>query len=100
MKGIYKKLLEVQKIGVNAEKDGKNPHFKSSYVTLDSLLATLLPIATANEIAVTSFLENGELVSRATDPDDESFIESRFPIKNADPQKAGSEITYAKRYNL
>jgi len=97
---IYAKLLEIQKIGVNAEKDGKNPHFKSNYVTLDNLLNTILPLATANGLAITSFVENDKLVTKVVDTEDESSIESRFSIYHEDPQKIGSAITYAKRYNL
>lgn len=35
---IYKKILEFQKLGILVKKDGKNPHFKSSYATLNEVL--------------------------------------------------------------
>lgn len=35
---IYKKLLAFQKLGISVKKDGKNPHFKSNYATLNEVL--------------------------------------------------------------
>ena len=35
---IYKKLLEFQKLDISVKKVGKNPHFKSSYATLNEVL--------------------------------------------------------------
>ena len=31
-------LLEFQKLAVTAKKDGKNPHFRSNYSTLESVI--------------------------------------------------------------
>lgn len=35
---IQKKLLEFQKLNISVKKDGKNPHFKSKYATLNEVL--------------------------------------------------------------
>jgi hypothetical protein len=35
---IYTKLLAFQKLGISVKKDGKNPHFKSNYATLNEVL--------------------------------------------------------------
>lgn len=35
---IYKKLIAFQKLNISILKDGKNPHFKSSYSTLNEVL--------------------------------------------------------------
>lgn len=35
---VYKKLLAFQKLGISVKKDGKNPHFKSAYATLNEVL--------------------------------------------------------------
>ena len=35
---IYTKLLEFQKQNISVTKDGKNPHFKSAYATLNEVL--------------------------------------------------------------
>jgi len=36
---ITKKLLEFQKLNIVVSKDGENPHFKSSYATINEVLA-------------------------------------------------------------
>ena len=35
---IHKKLLAFQKLGISVKRDGKNPHFKSNYATLNEVL--------------------------------------------------------------
>ncbi len=35
---IFKKLLAFQKLNISVKKDGKNPHFKSNYATLNEVL--------------------------------------------------------------
>lgn len=35
---IYTKLLAFQKLNISVKKDGKNPHFKSNYATLNEVL--------------------------------------------------------------
>ena len=97
---IYKKLLEVQKVGVKADKDGKNPHFKSNYVTLDNLLSVILPIATEQGVAITNVFKAGYIVTTVTDVDSGEYITSEFAIHNEKPQEIGSAGTYGKRYNL
>lgn len=97
---IYKKILEIQKIGVKADKDGKNPHFRSSYVTLDNLLGVILPLASDNGLVVVNYVQDRTLVTDVVDTETGEKISSSFPIASDDPQKAGSAITYGKRYNL
>lgn len=89
-------------------KDGKNPHFKNEYITLDNLVETLKPVLEENRLCVFHTLEDKKLITVVVDVDkkigDEGeFVKSEFPIAEetiANPQKVGSAITYAKRYNL
>lgn len=81
-------------------KDWTNPHFKSKYVTLDNLLTVLLPMLESQRLLLTNFVSHRELVTVIWDMDTEEKIQSEFPITQDDPQKIGSCITYAKRYNL
>lgn len=100
---IYTKLLEVQKQHLAFEKDAKNPFFKSNYVSLDSIVEKLTPILDTLELVIVHRTENKEIITMVVDADSESseMVESRFPlIESNDPQKLGSCITYAKRYNL
>lgn len=98
---LTEKLLKIQGAEFRVDKDGKNPHFKSSYVTLDNLLSVLLPIATELKIAITHYVSDKKLITQVINTEEENdFIVSEFPIYQEDPQKIGSAITYAKRYNL
>ena len=98
---LTEKLLKIQGAEFRVDKDWKNPHFKSSYVTLDNLLSVLLPLVTELKIAITHFIQEWNLVTQVVNTEmDNDMIISRFPIYQEDPQKIGSAITYAKRYNL
>jgi heat shock protein HspQ len=97
----WEKLAQVMdKLGA-AKKDGKNPHFRSSYATLESCNAVIKPLLKGTGLALnhrsnphenivmTRILYNGEVI-------DSSGI--RLP-DDPNMQKMGSAITYAKRYN-
>jgi hypothetical protein len=96
---MYTKLLEVQKMLLSFKKKGSNPHFKSSYLTLDDLLNQLLPVCNELWILIYHKTENQEV--KTTVVCDKEEIVSSFPLWDiSNPQKIGSYITYAKRYNL
>lgn len=100
MKNLYVKLLEIQNRGVQVSKDWVNPHFKSKYMTLDNIIETLAPLLKGWKLVVTHFIQNQELVTRVVDVESGELLDSSFGLLATDPQKKGSEITYAKRYNL
>lgn len=96
---LHTKLLEIQNLGLKFGKTASNPFYKSKYLTLDHLLDKLLPELNKLEILVRHYTENNEVVTAISDW--ETVMTSKFPIGNvSDPQKIGSAITYAKRYNL
>ena len=101
---IYTKLLEIQKLHLEFEKDAKNPFFKSNYVSLDSIVSKLTPHLDKQWLLVTHYTTNGNIVTKVVDVAMDKWefcIESSFPlIQSTDPQKLWSCITYAKRYNL
>jgi len=98
---IYTKLLEIQKLHLSFEKDAKNPFFKSNYVSLDSIVEKLTPHLDKQWLLVFHRTLNKEIVTEVVDIEDDSAVQSSFPlIDSNDPQKLGSCITYAKRYNL
>jgi hypothetical protein len=101
-------LLHFQMLHVSAVKDGKNPHFKSNYASLEAVIqaaskAHQFGICFTQEIDFES--ESSMVFVRTTlihAPSGETRS-SRTPIRSkdpADPQKMGSGITYAKRYGL
>ena len=88
-----------------AAKDGKNPHFRSSYATLSSVVdAARLPLL-ENELFVIQsqdgITDNNTIVlaTRIVHSSGEwfeTYTEAKF--KNADPQTVGSCLTYLIRY--
>lgn len=96
---IYTKLFNLQ-WRLKVWKDGKNPHFKSSYVTLDNLLSVLLPMLEEEKLVAVHYLEDNHLITEIKDIESWESIKSSFHITQEDPQKIGSAITYWKRYSL
>lgn len=86
-------------------KRGKNPHFRSSYATLDDMLEAVRPVlAECNLAVVMQPVNEGELVGVKTILVHASgqFISSQITMRpsKAGPQEVGSMLTYLKRYSL
>ena len=108
-------MLEFQKLSVTAKKDGKNPHFKSNYSKLESVIEAVnqgnqfgLFFTQEIDYVWTSHHDAKSevvVVTTVRHENDENTYVSKLPIilSNANmenPQKVGSAITYAKRYTL
>lgn len=101
---LFKALSKAQGQMGSAKKDGKNSFTKSSYSTIDSMLAASREALTLNGLCVIQrILPNGGQVSylhtRLCHASGE-WIESKLPIAAPanDIQKIGSYITYLRRY--
>ena len=110
-------LLEFQKLSVTAKKDGKNPHFRSNYSTLESVIEA---VKQGNQFGLFftqemtyDYISNDDgsnvvvpvVSTKVMHEHDDTVIESKLPIMLAqanmeNPQKIGSAITYYKRYTL
>ena len=107
MKALYSALVKCQSQIKTALKDSKNPHFKSSYADLTSVMLACKDALAANDLAVLQLSrihESGApvLVTRIIHTSGE-HIEGEFPLvckDPNDPQKLGSAVTYARRYAL
>ena len=108
--GMRHYLSSKASYAVSASKDSKNPHFKSSYASLEAVIsaaneATQFGICFTQEIDFEFNGDAGMTFVRTVlihAPSGEQRT-SRTPIRSkdpADPQKMGSGITYAKRYGL
>lgn len=115
---IYEKLLEVQKEIGAIKKDSKNPFFKSSYFDINSLLAEVKPVLNKHGLVLTQALTHidgklalattlssserlGGAVSGRDLKFDQDIISATCPLpETTDAQKAGSAITYFRRYAL
>jgi len=100
-------LLAAQKQMVGASKDSTNPHFKSRYADLESILdAVKGPLNDEGIIIaqpITRFDNEWCVITMLMHVDTGETLQSHMPIvckDLGDPQKWGSAITYARRYSL
>lgn len=98
---IINKLFEIQQLNLSVKKDGKNPHFKNEYITLDKLISKLQPICNEQWLLIIHKTIDGQVITSIIDTKSGEDASSYFPLwDTTNPQKVGSAITYAKRYNL
>jgi hypothetical protein len=89
----------------NAKLDKTNPHFKSKYASLASILEAIAPLA-EHGIAVmetVGYDEQGRFVltTQLSHAASGEKVQCVFPLpENLDSQKTGSALTYARRYSL
>ena len=106
-KELFSALVKAQAEMGNAPKDGKNPHFKSNYATLQSVIDTVRPVLAKHGLTFTQNFCDSDLGTVAI----ETIIihESgqqmgtgifRVPTTKQDAQGYGSALTYCKRYSL
>ena len=101
MNKIYAKLLDVQNEGLTFAKTAENPFFRSKYLPLEELQKKLAPILEKYKLLVFHYSKEGGVVTAVVDVESGEKVESFFPLQqNLEPQKVGSAISYAKRYNL
>ena len=87
-------------------RDGENPHFRSKYVQIDGLLAAVRPILSKHGLSVVqSTGGDGQDISVTTEimhTSGEWIRTDALILKavKADPQGAGSAVTYGRRYSL
>jgi hypothetical protein len=99
---LVKALAEIE--GVT--KDKVNPHFKSKYADLSSVLETVRPVFARYNMAVTQETapsEDGVIVETVvlhTSGEERRFGKLYVPANKRDAQGAGSALTYARRYSL
>lgn len=98
---ICKALVAASKDITHAHKDAKNPHFKSSYATLESVIDASKEALFKNDIVVIQAINDKSLVTRLVHSSGE-FVESSFEliVDKMNMQALGSSCTYARRYSL
>lgn len=98
---ILKKLLEFQKLGISVKKDGNNPHFKSSYATLNEVLDKVTKPLNDLGILILQAPTAEGLITKLVDTEDDSFADCFLPyVDITTAQKLGSNNTYNRRYAL
>lgn len=96
-----KQLLEFQR-KVNAiKKDGKNPHFKSTYATLTQILSEVKPILSDIGLVLLQPIKDGKVGTILLDESGKEIATSYIDLPTGlNPQQMGSAITYYRRYTL
>ena len=105
IKNLAESLCKAQAEMGGAVKDSKNPFFKSDYADLTSVIKAIKEPFANHGLSYTQFPTNEEgrigVVTMLMHESGE-YLEHSYtlPTTKADPQSAGSAITYARRYAL
>lgn len=95
---IFEKINRVQ-ADISLKKDGKNPFYKSKYITLDNIMDKLQPLLDREWLVV--FNMNIPWWVKTIVSDMKDTISSEFTVNDiTDPQQLWKVITYWRRYNL
>lgn len=106
MKQLAQALLQAQKKIRNAQKDAKNPHFRSDYATLESVIGAVKDIANDQGILVvqgTGSDEHGQYVNTTlihAESGESMSSKTYLILDKSNMQGLGSAITYARRYGV
>lgn len=100
-------LLKFQSVATGVSKDGKNPHFKSKYATLENVIDTARPALQSAGLVFIQGLgavsdNTVEVTTRLIHAESGEWMEStlQMPLGKRDPQGTGSAATYGLRYSL
>ena len=98
---LAKALCAFQAEMPKAGKDGVNPFFSGSYITLETLLATATPKLTEHGLAVSQVACGMGSVTTILMHTSGQYISGNLTLtpEKDTPQGAGSAITYARRYS-
>jgi hypothetical protein len=103
MQKLYAALAKAQAEMPDVPKDGRNPHFKSRFTTLDTLIKATRPILAKHGLSILQFpgtsFESPALVTVLAHESGDS-IEHAVPmvLTKQTPQEVGAAITYYRRY--
>lgn len=106
---MYGRILQLQSRMPTIPKTSTNPHFKSKYADLPTIMEIVLPIAQELGLVIMQPILTStdphvlRIETVVCHPESGSFISvaSNVPIgNNLTPQAFGSAITYARRYVL
>ena len=106
MSALAQALLEFQKNAPDLHRDATNPHFQSKFLSLEGLMAKVIPAANAAGLVISqspttvdTFPALRTRIIHAESGEEIEDVMLLMPGKQ-DPQGQGSAITYARRYSL
>ena len=100
-KTFESRLLQFQtQIGI-IKKDSKNPHFKSSYTTLNDILAEVKPLLSELGLIILQPINHDLVTTVITCAETGESVSSSISMPSGlNPQQLGSAVTYFRRYAL
>ena len=106
IKALTAGIIKVQGAISGVKRDGKNPHFRSTYATLENVLDTARPAL--QEAGIAFVQAPGQVIDGSVEVttmlvhDSGEWMRSTLhvPLGKRDPQGVGSAITYGCRYSL
>jgi len=97
---IVKALAKAQGQFKVAAFDKKNPHFKSSYASLESVHNAIREGLSLNGLAISHLIDDGKMITTLFHESGEWLgCELSLPV-GLGPQQLGSAITYFRRYSI
>ena len=99
---IYKCLSKFHEEVGKLSKDSTNPHFRSKYADIDTVLDAIREPLKKAGLCFTQLPQQGGLKTVISTIDGDSSIEGfcEYNLSKNDMQGLGSAITYARRYSL
>ena len=99
---LFNALIEFKLQDIEIFKQSTNPHFKSKYADLATILdAVEVPLAKLGIAIVShSSYEGEQWIETTSLKFGSEYLSSQFPLFGTKPQELGSSITYARRFNL
>lgn len=103
LKGLDAAIAKARSKFPDLTKTANNPHFKSSYASLETVLDCVIKPLAANGVSISTC---GTLVGErfyfctTLTHADGGWRCSYFPVTDPAPQKVGGCETYAQRYNI
>lgn len=99
---LAKALSKAQGVMSSAQKDGNNPHFRSSYATLSSIIQAARKPLADNCLSVTQTLLPDNTLVTTLMHESGQWLRSYLRLNPAQntPQGVGSALTYGRRYSL
>lgn len=103
---VFKAFVSAQLVLGRADKDGKNPHYRSRYATLTSVIEAVRPVFAEHGLCIMQHAGHSDGLVKLTTVIGHTSgqwlrSECSVPIgKRADSHALGSAISYLRRYTL
>ena len=99
---LIKALIKARAEFPSIQKDKVNPHFKTSYASLDSVLDAVTPALCKHGLLIVHVMEKGNNILKThLFHESGEVLTSEYELPDIqDSQKKGAALTYARRYSV